>query len=176
MTFKQKAVLLKMPEHGGSVNLRAGFCDDLITQKTFVSQRQICFVSRHDRVRGPICAAVFNHLASKLEVRALSAGIDAAAGFPVDTLTSEALKERGILSNERFILTERFDKRFAGTCERLIGVDKEITRRAMTACPSAVLRLSSMIEDVLPPKRYEISEYFLLIDKVQALLKMMFVF
>jgi hypothetical protein len=46
----------------------------------------------------------------------------------------------------------------------------------MSFCPSAALRISSMAEDVLPPKKYELSEYFLLIDRVQALLKMMFVF
>ena len=166
-----------MPEHGGSFNLAAGFCDDIITQKTYMSQRQICFISRHDRVRGPICAAVFNYLASaRLDVRAISAGIDAVAGFHIDLLTSKVLKERGILSNDHIILTDRFDNRFAGRCERLIGVDKEITSRAMSFCPSAALRISSMAEDVLPPKKYELSEYFLLIDRGQALLKMMFVF
>ncbi len=165
-----------MPEHGGSVNPRAVFSDKLMTQKTFMSQQEICFVSRYDRVRGPICAAVFNYLASKMEIKAVSAGIDATAGFPVDTLTSQALKERGMLPKERILLTERFDKRHAGAYERLIGVDNDITMRVMSSCPSFALKLSSMAQDVLPPKRYELSEYFVVIDRVQSLLKMMFVF
>ena len=89
-----------MPEYGGSVNPRAVFSDKLMTQKTFMSQREICFVSRY-RVRGPICAAVLIILLQN-EVKAVSAGIDATAGFPVDTLTSQALKERGILSKSVF--------------------------------------------------------------------------
>ena len=125
---------------------------EIAGREIVVSPKIVCFVSKEDRCRGPICAAVFKSMLRDESVKAISCGLDADDGGQIDALTADILAEAGYIKQEKrgTLRSSKVDYSILRFCVSVIADDDDTAMRLIIDCPDLASKIRCLQGPIEP--------------------------
>ena len=159
------------------LSARVGVCADAAAAeeaagiRIAVAPEIVCFVSREDRCRGPICSAVYQS-AGDGSRKAVSCGLDAEDCGDVPPLTIEVLREAGYIDPENTAAprSRRADPAVLECCHAVYAVDEEIAMRLILGYPQLASKIRCLGGQIAPAAFDTADEYRRVLKEAEKLI------
>ena len=140
----------------------------------------ICFVSKDDVCRGPVCAAVFNKLSGGENGirKAFSCGVDVSRGRPISFLAADALITAGYIGKDEVssFFSRPASRAVLENSDIIAAVDENTAMKLMIGFPGLASRIRCFSEDITPPGSETSGEYRRIIVEAEDRIRQMFGF